>query len=321
MEKIDGISIIVPVYNGEETLDECLEVISKIEIPENLKVEYIIVNDGSIDRTGNIIDSWNEKIDLRVINHEKNSGRIKTRLDGAVQAKFKTLLFIDSRVFANSDIIVNFLNANVSPVMGGDYDDQKYGSEVETVFYLVRRRFYYPYYPQTKWGECLAINKTNFTRAPKGTTLLFIDRDLFIELTPEDTSSVKSDDTALFKTLVFDKNITLYRHTGIKAKYQHRKIDNLNSWLYNRGKLWADYYILRRNPISYVFFGMIFLIIVLLLTFPKTIIITLFIFFLLIVEFLKENNKDRLILYKTFPKLLLLFLSGVCSVFIRKNNK
>lgn len=56
------ISVVVPVYNVEKYLSECLESI----IAQSYKnLEIILVNDGSSDNSGNICDKYSEK-DTRI---------------------------------------------------------------------------------------------------------------------------------------------------------------------------------------------------------------------------------------------------------------
>ena len=57
----DLISVIVPIYNVEDYLDECIESICN-QTYDNL--EIIMIDDGSTDRSGNIADKW-AKLDKR----------------------------------------------------------------------------------------------------------------------------------------------------------------------------------------------------------------------------------------------------------------
>ena len=65
------VSIIVPVYNSEKYIEKCISSI----VNQTLKnIEIIIVNDGSIDNSINIISKFsNEDNRIKVIN-QKNSG-------------------------------------------------------------------------------------------------------------------------------------------------------------------------------------------------------------------------------------------------------
>ena len=54
------VSVIVPCYNGERFIDRCLRSIYAQEYPE---LEVIVVDDGSTDRSKEIISAWSEKFD------------------------------------------------------------------------------------------------------------------------------------------------------------------------------------------------------------------------------------------------------------------
>ena len=65
------VSIIVPVYNTEKYLKDCLESLVKQTYD---KIEIILVDDGSTDSSGKICDKW-AKIDDRIhVYHKKYEG-------------------------------------------------------------------------------------------------------------------------------------------------------------------------------------------------------------------------------------------------------
>lgn len=86
-------SIIVPVYNAEKYLTQCIE---SIVNQGNIEFELILVNDGSTDESGRICDAFAEKYDnIRVI-HKKNEGQVKARIDGVNASKGEFVLFGDA---------------------------------------------------------------------------------------------------------------------------------------------------------------------------------------------------------------------------------
>ncbi|MFH1835458.1 MAG: glycosyltransferase family 2 protein [Methanobacteriota archaeon] len=66
-----SVSVIVPAFNEEEHVKECIESLLSLEYPRD-KLEVIVVNDGSSDDTGNICKSFGRKI--KFIDLKKNSG-------------------------------------------------------------------------------------------------------------------------------------------------------------------------------------------------------------------------------------------------------
>ena len=65
------LSIIIPVYNEENTINKILSKVIKLK---NLKKEIIVVDDGSTDGTRKILQKNKDKID-RLIFHKKNVGK------------------------------------------------------------------------------------------------------------------------------------------------------------------------------------------------------------------------------------------------------
>jgi len=55
MTQVVHFSVIVPVYNGAETIDACLTALVNQDYPQN-EYEIIVVNDGSTDRTREIVE-------------------------------------------------------------------------------------------------------------------------------------------------------------------------------------------------------------------------------------------------------------------------
>ena len=88
------ISLVIPVYNAEKYLEKCL----KSVITQTLKeIEIIIVNDGSKDKSLNIINDFFKK-DKRIIiiNKKNNEGVSKARNSALKIAKGEYILNIDS---------------------------------------------------------------------------------------------------------------------------------------------------------------------------------------------------------------------------------
>jgi dolichol-phosphate mannosyltransferase len=65
------VSIIIPVYNEQFTLKQILEKIYRL----NLTKEVIIVNDGSIDKTRDILNNLKKKYYSKIIHHKYNQGK------------------------------------------------------------------------------------------------------------------------------------------------------------------------------------------------------------------------------------------------------
>lgn len=87
------VSIVVPVYNAEKYLDEC---ISSIIEQRYQNWELILVNDGSTDSSGQICERYAEQdFRIRVI-HKANEGVTAARRDGVYAAKGEWVFFVDA---------------------------------------------------------------------------------------------------------------------------------------------------------------------------------------------------------------------------------
>lgn len=87
------VSVIVPVYNTKEYIARCVDSILA-QTWENLEV--LLVDDGSTDGTGELVDKLREK-DARIrVFHKKNGGSSSARNLGIREAKGKYLGFVDS---------------------------------------------------------------------------------------------------------------------------------------------------------------------------------------------------------------------------------
>ena len=108
------ISIIVPVYNVESYLEECLESIKNQTYAD---IEVILVNDGSTDGSREICEQYCEKdIRFRLINQE-NQGQSVARNRGVKESVGQFIMFVDSDDVINTNVLEVLL-----PYMKTDVD-------------------------------------------------------------------------------------------------------------------------------------------------------------------------------------------------------
>ena len=87
------LSIIIPVYNVEQYLEQCLQSITK-QITDF--VEIIIINDGSPDNSALIIDNYKNRFTNQIVSvTQKNQGLSATRNNGIDLAKVDYIWFVD----------------------------------------------------------------------------------------------------------------------------------------------------------------------------------------------------------------------------------
>lgn len=98
MEKL--LSVIVPVYNVEKYLPQCIESILFQSLGE---IELILVDDGSLDRSGKICDDYAYRDGRIRVFHQGNKGTIEARKKGLLESKSKYATFVDADDFIASD--------------------------------------------------------------------------------------------------------------------------------------------------------------------------------------------------------------------------
>lgn len=65
------VSIIIPVYNAEKTLCRCLD---SLVVQTYEDVEIILVNDGSVDSSRNICETYRDKYSQIILINQENAG-------------------------------------------------------------------------------------------------------------------------------------------------------------------------------------------------------------------------------------------------------
>ena len=178
------ISVIVPVYNVEEYLKQCLDSILEQTFSN---YEVILVNDGSTDSSGLICQEYAEK-DARIRYFEKENGGLSdARNYGIEQAQGEYLTFVDSDDFleashlsvlynalVNNDAdisIANYTNYQTSTATYyvhtfGEYYEKTYTSKelIDDLSFLERNDLSF----STIWGSLYKKSVFSFLRFPKG---------------------------------------------------------------------------------------------------------------------------------------------------------
>lgn len=100
------LSIIVPIYNVEDYLEECLESLYNIK---NIELEIILVNDGSKDNSFKIMEKFKDMYpEKTVLINKENGGLSSARNAGMKAAVGEYILFIDSDDFIDVDEFERF---------------------------------------------------------------------------------------------------------------------------------------------------------------------------------------------------------------------
>lgn len=87
------ISVIIPVFNVERYLTDCIESVLSQTISN---IEIILVDDGSTDKSGEICDLYKKKDKRIKVIHKSNGGLSDARNVGVIESKGNVIAFIDS---------------------------------------------------------------------------------------------------------------------------------------------------------------------------------------------------------------------------------
>lgn len=85
--------IVVPVYNQEKYLDQCIKSVLEQEFTN---YELILVNDGSTDSSGSICDNYANENDCIKVIHKENGGLVSARKAGASATTAEYIFVLDS---------------------------------------------------------------------------------------------------------------------------------------------------------------------------------------------------------------------------------
>ena len=150
------VSIIVPVYNAEKYLEQCVDSLLAQSLED---IEIILVNDGSTDSSLNLCDYYSQ-IDSRIIvMSQLNEGAASARKKGLFRASAKYVTFIDSDDFYEKDyckMMLDCLEETESDIVECDYYSVVQGNKREHQIY----------------SHDMTLNKDDFRTVVYRTTIL-----------------------------------------------------------------------------------------------------------------------------------------------------
>ncbi len=170
------VSIIIPIYNVEKYLNECLESVCAQTYRE---IEIILVNDGSTDNSISICEKF-QKIDNRItIINKKNAGLSAARNSGLEIAKGEYIYFLDSDDYISPDAIELLVKTAINQrldIISFDGiaffdEDNPWEADSRLLERYIRKHCYFGvmkgaelYYNQEKNGEFRSPVQTYFFR-------------------------------------------------------------------------------------------------------------------------------------------------------------
>lgn len=117
---MNKVSVIVPVYNVDKYLSECLE---SLAIQSYKNIEILLIDDGSTDNSPIICDEFVSKYDNFYVYHLANSGVSNARNYGLRKSSGKYIMFVDSDDIVDknyvSTMVKNIIEKKVDMVVCG----------------------------------------------------------------------------------------------------------------------------------------------------------------------------------------------------------
>lgn len=101
------ISYIIPCYNIQSYLPRCIDSLKNQVVP-NMEVEFILVNDGSVDNTLSVIQQFAQEDDRVVVLNQENQGVCAARNNALSIARGIYVFFLDGDDFLSDDASEKF---------------------------------------------------------------------------------------------------------------------------------------------------------------------------------------------------------------------
>jgi len=120
------LSIIIPAYNEEKTIETILNKLKEVELDHDIKKELIVINDASKDNTEQVVLNWaaeNPDALISYYKHEKNKGKGAALHTGIKESKGDYVVIQD----ADLEYDPNEFNRLLKPIVTG-FADVVYGS-------------------------------------------------------------------------------------------------------------------------------------------------------------------------------------------------
>lgn len=187
------VTIVIPVYNAEKYLRDCIESLLKQTIFQQ-DMEIILINDGSTDNSAEIYNEYTKKYSNIIAIEQENQGVSVARNVGIKEAKGKYIMFLDSDDTLSPETVKNvtdFFDAHYNEIdlvtyplryikETGNYFNWKYVNIKNSAVYDLN---IYPLYSPIGINVCIKNNKNIFfdTEMKIGEDTLFFSEVLSLK--------------------------------------------------------------------------------------------------------------------------------------------
>lgn len=182
------VSVIIPIYNVKDYIEECLLSVLNQTLQE---IEIICIDDGTLDDSMDIIDSYAAKDERIVIFHKQNGGLSSARNAGLKIARGEYVYFLDSDdyILDNTlELLYNEMSANDLDTIFFDADSFFESEDLEE-----QHRSYHEYYHRDALYEDVTSGQQLFFNMQQNNDfrpsaclqmnrrILLIDNNIFFE--------------------------------------------------------------------------------------------------------------------------------------------
>ena len=131
IKKFPYISIITAAYNEEATIKETVQAVMSLDYPKD-KIEQIVVNDGSKDKTREIVEKLKRQYKNLILINKENSGKANSLNQAIKLAKGELIAVVDADSYPNRDSLKK---------MVGHFEDRKVAAVTSKVLVKNQKKF------------------------------------------------------------------------------------------------------------------------------------------------------------------------------------
>lgn len=237
------VSIIIPVYNAQDSVGKCLDSIIK---QTSREWEVVAINDGSSDKSWDVLEKYAKVYPDRVrIFNQENSGVTKTRERGIQEARGTYVMFIDNDDYIEPDYVETFLRE----IESGNYDVVVGGYRRITD----KKKILFQYCPVSRWmqysiltpwariikRDVIVKNNIHFLDYKIGEDIYFNMRLFYI------TKNVKRINYIGYNWYYNTQSVSNTTHKGFQKVYDPRvMLDNVDEAIeHSRKRLYQLWYV------------------------------------------------------------------------------
>lgn len=244
---VQGLSVIVPTFNGALWLPETIKHIeASLHHAKIKKCEILVINDGSQDNTVEVVTklALSSNYVIRIIT-QANGGRFMARRTGTKGAKYPNLLFVDTRVYIGEESLKYIVEQNSLDSTRNVWCSHVrvnstgniYARFWDAIAFVAWRKYF-------KNPRDVSYGIKDFDNYPKGTTCFFIKKDILEEANSwfiKNTKDIKTsnDDTLLIRHIAEKNSINVspdfwclyHARTSIRQYTKH---------VFHRGRVFVD---------------------------------------------------------------------------------